>query len=42
MNPYMGDIGDDQKEYEFEPIDVPIEIPEPVTVPSEPVGVPAS
>lgn len=35
----MGDIGDDQHEVEFEPIEVPVEIPEPV--PAEPEKVPA-
>lgn len=35
----MGDIGDDQKEYEFEPITEPIS--EPVPVPVEPEKVPA-
>lgn len=30
--PRMGDIGEDQKEYEFEPLTAP-SVPEPVSVP---------
>lgn len=41
MSVWMGDIGSDPREYEVEPIDVPISVPEPVTVPAEPIGVPA-
>lgn len=37
----MGDIGEDPKEYEFEPFHAPA-VPEPVQVPvPEPVAVPA-
>ena len=40
MGAYMGDIGEDQKEFEFEPF--PESVPEPIAVPErEPVGVPA-
>lgn len=34
----MGDIGREQREVEFEPIDIPLTIPEPA--PSTPVVVP--
>ncbi len=41
-----GDIGDDQREYQFEPLTAPSEpikvpTPEPVTAPAEPEKVPA-
>jgi hypothetical protein len=32
----MGDIGTDPREYEFEPIEAPISVPEPIRVPSTP------
>jgi hypothetical protein len=35
----MGDLGDDQREYEFEPLTAPA-VPEPVAVPAEPAREP--
>ena len=39
---YMGNIGENPKEWEFEPIEEPSSVPEPIQapVPAEPVKVP--
>ena len=34
MNPRCGDIGEDQREYEFEPLTAP-SVPEPIPTPVE-------
>jgi hypothetical protein len=38
--PRWGDLGDDQREYEFEPFGAPVEEPVLVPAPVEPVKVP--
>lgn len=40
MAPRMGDLGEGQEEWEFEPLTTPLTVPEPVTAP-EPQEVPA-